>query len=251
MILDCVLTSVNENPLYIINVPFFIKCWKKLYPNVDIKIILIATSIPIELIPYTEYIILFEPLKNISTAFISQYIRLLYPAILNYTNGVMITDIDIVPMNRTYYTDNIKNIDNAKFIYLRHVLLNTGQLAMCYNIASPKTWSDIFNINSLQNIKQTLIKRYNSINYKGRGKSGWNTDQTDLYKCVMKWNNYSHNFIHIPDKNTGFCRLCRSNFKILDKKIKINISNNKYTDYHCHRPFKLHEILNNSIYDLI
>ena len=251
MILDCVLTAVNNNPLYIDNVPFFIKCWSKLYPNVDIKIILIATSIPIELTSYNKHIILFEPLKNISTAFISQYIRLLYPAILNYKNGVMITDIDIVPMNRTYYTSNIKNIDNDKFIYLRHVLLNTGQLAMCYNVALPKTWSDIFNIKSLQNIKQTLINKYKSVNYQGRGKSGWNTDQTDLYKLVMKWNNSSHNFIHITDKNTGFCRLCRSKFKTLDQQIKMNISNNKYTDYHCHRPFKTHKIMLDTILNLI
>tara|TARA_B110000858_G_scaffold197484_1_gene259295 strand:- start:3230 stop:3397 length:168 start_codon:yes stop_codon:yes gene_type:complete len=46
MKLDCILTSVNENKLYLDFIPIFIKTWNKLYPNVDIKIILIAKSIP-------------------------------------------------------------------------------------------------------------------------------------------------------------------------------------------------------------
>ena len=46
MKLDCVLTSVNENALYLGFVPIFIKTWNKLYPNVDVKIILIAKQIP-------------------------------------------------------------------------------------------------------------------------------------------------------------------------------------------------------------
>ena len=52
-------------------------------------------------------IIIFEPIKNILTSFTSQFIRLLYPCILNYKNGVLITDMDMLPMNNTYYTENI------------------------------------------------------------------------------------------------------------------------------------------------
>ena len=37
MKLDCVLTAVNENPLYLGLVPLFIKTWKKrLYPYVNV-----------------------------------------------------------------------------------------------------------------------------------------------------------------------------------------------------------------------
>jgi hypothetical protein len=44
MILDCILTAVNEKNLYLQFVPIFIKTWNKLYPNVDVKIVLISTS---------------------------------------------------------------------------------------------------------------------------------------------------------------------------------------------------------------
>ena len=107
MKLDCVLTAVNDNNMYLDFVPIFIKTWNKLYPLVDVKIILISKEIPEHLKEYQDNIILFEPLSNISTAFISQYIRLLYPAILNYQNGILITDIDMLPMNKTYYIKNI------------------------------------------------------------------------------------------------------------------------------------------------
>jgi hypothetical protein len=96
MILDCVITAVNENELYLEFIPIFIKTWNKLYPKIDVKIILIAKKIPIEYSDYINNIILFEPIGNVLTSFISQYIRLLYPCILNYKNGVLITDMEYV-----------------------------------------------------------------------------------------------------------------------------------------------------------
>ena len=41
-----------------------------------------------------------------------------------YNNkAILITDIDMIPMNSTYYTKNIENINNDKFIYYRDVLM--------------------------------------------------------------------------------------------------------------------------------
>ena len=79
MILDCLLTAVNEKPLYLDFVPIFIKTWNKLYPNVDVKIILIANKIPDKLLLYKNNLILFKPIKNVLTSFTAQFIRLLYP----------------------------------------------------------------------------------------------------------------------------------------------------------------------------
>ena len=50
MKLDCILTAVNINLLYIDFIPIFIKTWNKLYPLTDIKIILISNNIPDEFI---------------------------------------------------------------------------------------------------------------------------------------------------------------------------------------------------------
>ena len=73
MKLDCVLTAVNENKLYLDMLPYFIKFWNKLYPTIDIKIVLIADKIPLEYQTYQKNIILFKPINNVSTNFTSQY----------------------------------------------------------------------------------------------------------------------------------------------------------------------------------
>jgi hypothetical protein len=254
MILDCVISACNDNPLYIEFVPLFIDTWKKLYPQIDVKVILILNSIPDNLINYQNNLILFPPLENISTAFTSQYIRLLYPAILNYSNGILISDIDMIPMNRTYYTKNIENISNDKFIYLRNVLLDDWhEIAMCYNVALKETWSDIFGIYNLNDIINRLRDVFNGINYvDGHGAAGWNKDQVDFYNYVMRWNNRTNNFVVLPDSNTGYSRLDRHCFYIeLDSDIKNKISNGFFSDYHLYRPFSQYREVNMNIYNLL
>jgi hypothetical protein len=253
MKLDCILTACNTNELYLDFIPIFIKSWTKLYPNIDIKIILINDIIPTKFKEYKDNIILFNTIPNISTAFISQYIRLLYPCILKqYENGIMITDMDIIPMNRTYYTKNIENIDNNKFIYLRDVCLNDyKQIAMCYNVGLSNTWSSIFNIHNIEDIKQRLIDVYKNINYvDGHGKSGWGTDQIDFYNYVMAWNNTTNNFVTLNDGNTGYNRLDRNTF-ILDNNNTNLIKNGHYSDYHCYRPYYQYKDINDKIVELL
>jgi hypothetical protein len=253
MKLDCVLTAVNEKKLYIEFIPIFVKTWKKLYPEIDIKIILISNSIPKDYEIYKNNIILFKPLDGMSTNFISQYIRLLYPCILKYSGGIMISDMDILPMNRKYYTENIKKYDNNKFIYYRsNVLMNIKEIAMCYNVAVPEVWREIFGIKTLEDINNRLISKFNSIKYvDGHGLSGWNTDQKDLYKYVMNWNKKSNNLVCLKDKDTKFCRLDRGRININDKKTLDNIKSGKYSDYHSLRPFSKYKNENMKIYDLL
>jgi len=254
MKLDCILTACNTNELYIDFIPIFIKSWTKLYPSIDVKIIFIIDSntIPDKFKEFTDNIILFKPIDNISTSFISQYIRLLYPCILNYENGIMITDIDMIPMNDNYYTKNIENIENNKFIYLRDVCINDyKQIAMCYNVGLNSTWSSIFNIKNIEDINKRLIDVYKNINYvDGHGKSGWGTDQIDFYNYVMKWNKETNNFIILNDKNTGYNRLDRNTFD-LNNQIEMLIKKGYYSDYHCYRPYKDYKDINDKIVNLL
>ena len=253
MKLDCVLTSTNNNPLYLDFIPIFIKTWNKLYPNVDVKIILIAEKIEERFLKYSKNIILFKPIVNISTAFISQYIRLLYPAILNYKNGILITDMDMLPMNRTYYSKNIEEFTDDKFIYMRDVLLDTKEIAMCYNVAINIVWSDIFKIKNINDINNRLNQIFSNINYiDGHGKSGWNTDQLDLYTYVKNWNLKTNNLIILKDIDTKFHRLDRIHCFSIKNEITIkNIKSGLYSDYHCDRPFTLFENKVNGVIDLL
>lgn len=255
MKLDCVLSAVNEEKLYIDFVPIFIKTWTKLYPNTDVKVILICENIPNNLLEFKDNIIHFPPLEGVSTCFTSTYIRTLYPAILNYNNGILISDIDMLPMNRTYYSENIKKYDNDKFIYLRHVCLRSKEIAICYNVATPKIWGEIYNIKTLDDIKQTLTTRFKSIKYidgpPGKKRPGYNTDQLDLYKKVHEWHEKTNNFIILKDSETGFKRLCRSQRFTLNEKTMKNISNGVYSDCHTYRPYSTYKEINDKIYELL
>jgi hypothetical protein len=253
MKLDCVLTSVNENKLYLDFIPIFIKTWNKLYPEVDVKIILIAKNIPEDLMIFQNNIILFEPIENVLTSFTSQFIRLLYPCILNYNNGVLITDMDMLPMNNTYYTKNILEYDNSKFIYYRDYICNDyAQIAMCYNVATPQIWKDIFNINSIDDIINYIknVSNSNTI-IEGHGNIGWSIDQNTLYNKVLEWDKTTNNFIRLNENITGFNRLDRIYFNILDDNIIKNITEGNYTDYHCHRPMSEYSNINWKIYELL
>jgi len=253
MKIDCVLTAVNENKLYLDFVPIFIKTWNKLYPDIDVKIILIANDIPDNLLPYKNNLIVFEPIESVLTSFTSQIIRLLYPCILNYKNGVLITDIDMLPMNKTYYTENIKSYENNKFIYYRdNVCFNSQQFAMCYNISTPQIWKDIFKINSLDDIINYIKNISNKNIIKGRhGDIGWSIDQKILFNKVTKWNKETNNLICLNEKKTKFNRLDRNTFNISNMDIRKNITNGIYTDYHCYRPMSKYFDINWEIYNLL
>ena len=188
-----------------------------------------------------------------STAFISQYIRILYPSILKYKNGILTTDMDMIPMNSKYYIDNIKDIDNNKFIYYRDWFCKkSNQIAICYNIASPMIWKEIFNINSLTDIVNKLKDVYSNIKYSDEhGGLGWTTDQKNLYRQIINWNNKTNRFIHLNDKNTGYNRLDRLDFKKLNEKIINKIKNGFYSDFHMFRPYLKFKEINDKIVELL
>lgn len=255
MILDCVLTATNTNELYLDFTPIFIKTWKKMYPTIDIKVILIAKEIPKNLEIFKENIILFEPIETITTSFTSQFIRLLYPSILPYKNGILITDIDMLPMNKTYYTENIKSYNDNTFIYYReNICFEHKQIAMCYNVATPSTWKDVFNIHSITDIKTVLKNTYNDSMKKFKKKKKenlWTLDQLTLYEKIMEWNKKTNNFVCLKEKDTGFRRLCRSTIDIHNISLKEKISSGYYTDYHCLRPMSKYSKINHDIYNFL
>ena len=252
MKIECVLTSCNLNPLYSDFIPIVINAWSRIYPEVDVRIILVSSFIPEKLIQYKDNLILYDPPPEINTAFISQNIRLLYPAILSYQEGVLITDIDMIPLNRKYFVDNIKDLGLNKFINYRNCLLELNQLAICYNVAVPKIWAEVFGISSLIDINQNLENMYKKISYDGLSDGlGWYSDQIYLYDQVVNWNKKTENFILLNDAETGFNRLDRSSMPSLDKEMENRISQGFYSDFHMLRPFLDYKKNNENILLLI
>jgi len=236
--------------MYIDFIPMFIKSWNKLYPEVDVKVILINDSVPEKFEEYKDNIICFPALEGISTAFISQYIRLLYPALLTeYENGIVISDIDIIPMNKHYFTKNIEDLDTNRFISYRNFLAG-NQIAMCYNVATASTWSEVFSINSIEDIVNNIKTTYSKISYNASKLKGWFTDQQYLYSSVTGWSEYKERFVCLKDRNTGFRRLDRGTFNMKEKLITF-IKSGIFSDYHCYRPYEKYKKINDKIVQLL
>jgi hypothetical protein len=252
MKLDYVVTAVNDNPIYEEFIPIWIKTWNKLYPEVKARIIMVAEKIPSKYLEYTEQIILFKPISGVLTSFTSQIIRLLYPCLLDCEGGVMISDADMLPMNRIYYIQPIQMIDDDKFVYMReNICFNNSEIAMCYNVAVPKVWKEIFGIKSVEDITNT-IKHISDTNLiqEGHGNIGWNIDQKFLYQKVMMWHYQTNRLIRLKESDTKFNRLDRNTFNLSDV-LKKQISDGVYTDYHCLRPMSVYSDINYEIYNLL
>lgn len=233
MKIDICLTATNTKSIYINQIPNFIKVWSLL--NIEPRIILIHHEIPDKFKEYEKYITLFDPaihkLEHIQTAYIAQNIRNLYPALFPSDKTVMISDIDIVPISRSFFVDSIKDMPDNSFINYRRY---NGQLNMCYNLAMSTTWSTIFGIKSLDDVVEQLLKNYNSNYNSDKNCPGWFSDQEIL---TAKVNAFSH---RNPTQVIFFDKL---GLKIhrLDKRDRKEILNNrkeiiknigKYTDFH-------------------
>jgi hypothetical protein len=222
MRIGTVVTATDANPLYIEFIPMFVKAWKKVLPEADIIILLIADSIPDIYLPYKDYIKLVKPIPGIHTAFHAQCIRLLYPReVERNTEAVIITDMDV---------------------------LLPVEIPMCYVAALPFIWKSVFGTEG----SETLLRQwYQYSNYSGNhGGTGWNTDQLILTRMFKLWGGKK---VVLNDSITKFNRLDRSdihrfyqsNIELLKEKIKAG----EYSDYHCLRPYSNFTELNNFIVD--
>ena len=242
MKLGTILTASDLNPLYSEFIPNFIKAWNILFPDVDVIVVLIANEVPDNLKEYSKNIRLFKPVPNVHTAFQAQCIRLLYPRCIERDEGVLITDMDMLPMNRSYYVDSIQNISNDTFVTYRDVCLPT-EIAMCYNIATPTIWRKVFGESSTESLLQSW---HASTVYDGNhGGKGWGTDQQILLK---KFNSWSGPKVTLNDSITKFNRLDRYAHIFNDKKkLEHLVKSSYYSDYHCWRPHSQYKEINDLI----
>lgn len=209
-------------------VPQFLRAWTTLFPEVDIIVVVIADEMPTEFLPYQKYLRLFPVPPEISSVLASQCIRLLWPRFLSTTNAVLITDIDMMPLQRDYYTKHIETENEQTVVVYRHGLPH--ELYMCYVAATPTVWKEMFGDESHIDILQRWFTEENC----------WSKDQIELTKAFNNWNGTKRIY---TDKETGFNRLCRSFIyrkpdtierQLIEDRVKIHflIRSGFFTDYH-------------------
>jgi len=183
MKLTTVLSAVNNNPDYYMFIHKQILFWNKF--NIKFIAVFIGETLPNELKDYSKNIILWSKNLDLNSAFVAQNMRIYYPALINLPEDemVMITDMDMLPTNGSYYIRDLEKYNTDDFIYYRHI--DKNQIYMCYNAAHPKTWAKVFNINSESDIEKSIYNNY-TIAYDGvPGSIGWFIDQETMYNKLI------------------------------------------------------------------
>lgn len=228
-----VVTATTINPLYSDFIPAFIQCWKSLIPEIRIWIVIVADRIPKNLEPYSPHLVLFPAPQGVHEVFVSQMIRLLFPGTLKSDGAVLITDMDMLPLNSKYYHAGVAGISSDQFVIYRDDIDN-GEIPMCYCAATAPVWKNLFGCGDLGEIPDKLRSLIPSGYDGASGGSGWYSDQKYLYQVVM---NSSVPRKIWTDPELGFARLDRAYMGDLNDHHLTQVRNRQYCDYHAKRPF--------------
>ena len=246
------LVASDPNPLYLDFFPLVHRAWRDVV-GVKLDLILIAEKIPEQYLAYRDSIILFPPIEGVHTGFQAQCARVLLPQLvrLEADEAVIISDIDMVPMNKRYYINSISKLTSDQFVvYRANVLREFSEIAICYNAALPETWGDLFG--KIGNLAEAAakIKRWHDVSsYDGsHGGAGWSTDQKLLFNAVEEFN--PDRITRLTDKQLGFARLDRKRMKSkLSLRQQVLVRGRYYSDCHMKRPYSEFVELNQNVVD--
>jgi hypothetical protein len=235
MNIDYVIVSSDNNPTYLDFWDITKKMWCDL---VGIKPVLLKIS---DKDNYTDngdnIVIEVKAIENINTGLQSQIIRLFCSKYFENKN-ILISDIDMIPLNKSYFINSVSKYDDDSTIIYSSDAYGGHRYPMCYVLSNSETFNKIFELDNHPNFESFanyLIENENN---------GWNTDELYLTKKI---NEYNKNIIKL---NRGWNN-GRANNRI-DRvfwNYNINELKNKiYIDSHLLRPYSRYK---NEINDLI
>ena len=225
MKIDRVILSSDTNQNYLPYWPIVAKAWKKLGIKPTLALI---GKIDVEVDRSLGDVIRFDPILHVKTSLQAQTIRFFLPAMFP-EEVCLISDIDLLPLNKEYFFDAVKDLpEDAFIVYRDKAYKNMPRYPMCFIAAKGKTFQEVFEIKKIRNIPFT-IKKWKKL------KLGWNTDELLLYRYLINWKDFDERCIllhHDVEK-----RIDRMDWKYDEKLVKENY----YIDAHLPRPYSEHK----------
>jgi hypothetical protein len=250
-----VLVACDLNGGYVESWPLIRKAWLEV---AEVEPVLVLVAEEAEARPELladERVVRFSPVAGVHTTLQAQCIRLLYPALLDAPGCVVISDMELVPLDPRYFHAPLTALDERLFVSYRDVLLPREEVAIAYNAARPATWGELFSVGSEDDVRARLAAwAAMTSSYEGsRGGSGWGTDQLVLYRTVLPWGERTGRLWLLDDQYTGFCRLDRSDVDGLDAPTaeqERRLRARRYTDFHSPHPHSRFRELNERVLDV-
>lgn len=210
MQIDTCVVSSTADPLYLDFFPLVHRMWGELV-GLRCVLMLVAPEIPPGLMPLRDDIVLVPPLQDVEDGFIAQCIRLLAPQLVGARRGVVLSDIDLIPMRRSYYVDAVRDLpDDAMAVYRANALPGYAEIPICFNAAHPATWAELIEPADHIDAAMRILGRWRTEipAYDPSTLSGWTTDQAILFRCVEAFDR--RRLRRFRDQELGFRRLDRS-----------------------------------------
>lgn len=252
MRLSCALVACNDNPKYLDFWPTIKSAWWDIV-GIPCIMVYVAEIIP-EYLATDPAVIHFKPIPDWPTATQAQVIRLLYPALLKGDGAVVLSDMDIIPLQRDFFEQGFVKFGENQIVSLRGIDEGEKQIYICYVGATPQTWRDMFGIQSVSDVSSLMSKWSQEFPADGsHGGLGWCTDQRRLYDKVKEWQQIQPDRLGLIPWTPSIPRLDRANPDewlhwngIFEYKLKNRI----YVDFHM-PPYQHFKQIINHIVDFI
>ena len=226
MKIDYVIISSDTNTMYSDFYPIVSKKWNQLGFNVIyLKIDNYETDLQ-----NTEYGLMktFKAVDGIDTGFQSQVIRIYASMLFNDSKNVMMSDIDMLPLNAHYFNSNAEKAGKEDVLIYSGQPYNNPYFPSCYILGNTDILKNIFELED--NYSDFIKKLANYSNCE------WNTDEHYMYDKLVK---YENKIILKRDFNR---RVDRINNDMWKNPINTDLlQSGYYIDSHMIRPYNKHK----------
>lgn len=249
--LGTALMACDLNPDYLAYWPSARRAWLEIV-GIQPLLILIANDEDVsDELRADPFVTSFAPISGVHTALQAQCIRLLYPALLETMDAVLISDVDLYPLQRSYFVDPLKKLDERFFVSYRDVRLERKEIAIAYNAATPDTWSELFGVSTLDDVRARLTNWTSDMEYDGRRAwPGWYRDQQILYETLTQWREAPTRWWAFDDEYLQFHRLDKLELELesgLQPRRQKALREQAYADYVCLFPYAEHHERNDLV----
>lgn len=235
MKIDKAIVSSNLNSDYLDFWPLVSKVWK-LKLNINSVLLLICDENKEEDSEFGK-IIKIKKIDNIPEYLQAQWVRFWYLSTLKDEIGI-ISDIDMFPISKKYFVDQIENISNDKYVHINPCLDTYPNIPACYHISSGNLFKEIMKISdSFEESLNKLLSFTNIFHCECGDKKFWFLDEKYSTYHLNKWDDRSKLIYLKRDQGQNGFRIDRSNWKYDENLLKQDF----YYDAHSIRPYKQHK----------
>lgn len=225
-----VILSTNDNPLYIEFWPIVAPIWQAMGLRPTLALIG-DEDCPID--TSLGDVFRFDPIPNVPEAMQAQAIRLLLPTYFP-DEGCLISDIDMLPICRSYFFDGADVCPEDAFLVYRDRVFDYGfqyafeRYPICYIAANGSVFASLFQIGPDTDFSE-ILRKWAAKDY------GWNTDEIILYSTLKNWERKGGLVVRLGHGDEP--RLDRGSWKSDFSSIDYSF----YVDCHCPRPYSAYK----------